>query len=215
MVETLKASGHEVSLVINAGSSSSKRNSTTEEILNGSGGGASKSQELPSPDTPYESRLLADQSTGNSQSTYNSDGLSSSQDTLDDIVDSPASFEGDTDFGGMEKVLMKSQVLDLHRTSSAPLTHRERTVALEASTESGPPSGSRGGGGRDQGKRETGSLDDIDGVSVESGGSATTSVDSLSYEARLQMRTYSSDGIVDSKKVSTILALFPGLFSRL
>lgn len=209
MVETLKASGHEVSLVINVGSSNASHTPPSGELPNGDqvgsdriNDGALKSQRT-SHDEAFDSQLSANQNTNpsltsNSQSTNYSDGMSSSQDTLDDIAESPGSFEGDTDFSGMEKVLMRSKVLDLHRTSSAPLTHREKAVVLEASTESGSSSG-RGEGKGSLCSGETGSLDCLDGASGETGGSSSITSSSASYESRLQMRT-SSDGIVDKAK---------------
>jgi hypothetical protein len=183
VVETLKASGHEVSLVINAGSSDDDAPPTSDPLPLGVGDQVDNDEE-----SGGDPHLLARHNTdpfltSTSQST---DGMYSSQDTLDDITESPLSFEGDTDFSGMEKVLVKSKVLDLHRTSSAPLTHRER---VEASIES-----SEGGCG--EGKGETVSLDCLDGASGESGN--ITGSENQSYESRLQMRT-SSDGTVDNK----------------
>lgn len=194
VVETLKASGHEVSLVINAGSSSANHTPLSEDLPNGNqvDTGGDDNSALKLRETPLNnSRLLTHHNTdpcltGSSQSTNFSDGMSSSQDTLDDIAESPVSFEGDTDFSGMEKILMKSKVLDLHRTSSAPLTHRERAVVMEASTESGS---SLGGGKGSICSGETASLDCLD---------SGESSESQSYESRLQMRT-SSDGTVPDK----------------
>lgn len=201
MVETLKASGHQVSLVINAGSSAIETDHAppSADLPNGGQVDAGELRDEPL-DGSCDSHMLTRHSTdpsitSNSQST---DGMSSSQDTLDDIVESPVSFEGDTDFSGMEKVLMKSKVVDLHRTSSAPLTHREKAVVMEASTESGSSSG--GGHGESKGSMgsaETASLDHLDGASRESGN--MTGSENVSYESRLQMRT-SSDGTVSGKK---------------
>lgn len=206
VVETLKASGHEVSLVINTGSSSTGHTSPSGDLRNGdqadTGGVDVTNLDDGALRSPYDEscdrRLSANQNsdpfvTSTSHSTNYSDGMSSSQDTLDDIAESPASFEGDTDFSGMEKILVKSKVLDLHRTSSAPLTHREKAVVLE---ESGSSSG--GGHGEGKGPREVGSLDCLDGASVESGGGGISS-DNPSYESRLQMRT-ASDGTVEKSK---------------
>lgn len=205
MVETLKASGHEVSLVVNTGSSSADHTPPSEDLPNGDqadtdrGGVAGGDGVLESPHAKSGPGFSANQIvdpflTGTSQSTNYSDG--SSQDTLDDIAESPASFEGDTDFSGMEKILLKSRVLDLHRTSSAPLTHREKAVALDASAESGSSSG--GGRGEVKGSGDTASLNCLDGASGESGGVSVSS-DNPSFESRIQMRT-SSDGTVEKAK---------------
>ncbi len=211
VMETLKASGHEVSLVINAGN---KESANPEQPANGTAplgeisprgkatapldGGEDTSQGLSSHDDSYDSPLSlanAKPLTNTSQSTT-SDVLSSSQDTLDDMVDSPASFEGDTDFSGMEKLLVKNRSLDLHRTSSAPLIERERAGLLEASDESGLSSAdSRVEGKRMLGNPETGSLEGVDGG--EEGRSKASS--SQPYEMRLQMRT-ASDGTVEKAK---------------
>ena len=207
MVETLKASGHQVSLVINAGSSTGETDHAPplDDLPNGNQVDIGEDSSELKPDVSLDEscdsrRVLARHNTdtsitSNSQST---DGMSSSQDTLDDIVESPVSFEGDTDFSGMEKVLMKSKVVDLHRTSSAPLTHRERAVVMEASTESGTSSsgGGRGESKGSMGSAETASLDHLDGASRESG--SMTGSENMSYESRLQMRT-SSDGTVSGK----------------
>ena len=132
--------------------------------------------------------------TNTSLSTNTSDALSSSQDTLDDIADSPASFEGDTDFSGMEKLLVKSGLpLDLQRTSSAPLID---VGALEASDESGLSSvDSRAGEKRVLSNGELGSLEGIDGRGKGRGKAGGDS----QFESRLQMRT-ASDGTVEKTK---------------
>lgn len=251
MIETLKASGHEVCLVINAGSSSKEEtpDSTTEPlkddavlIENGSDDSVltkahhpgpsqhDESCDFPSPPKQNSSEPLTNTSqpsltshtdnqnsgeplTNTSQSTNQSDGLSSSQDTLDDIAESPASFEGDTDFSGMENILVKRRLpLDLHRTSSAPLTDKEKDVVLESSTDSYPSPPSSSSGGRSQGGKgksasvtmEMGSLECIDGAGVPSGAGGIDG-SNKSYEARLQQMRTSSDGSVSNKKKTVSL----------
>ena len=80
----------------------------------------------------------------------------------------PESFEGDTDFSGM-------QPLDLKRTSSAPLTDKEKASAFEASTESTGDS-----------LNAASSCEEVDGSPV-------IKREDMSFEQRLENRT-SSDG---------------------
>ncbi len=199
MIETLKASGHQVMLVINAGHSKNDIDTVEQVIedneLSGSGEHLGLSQEE-SCDSYSSSNHITEEPLMNT--SHLSDDRSSTQDTLDtldDIAESPASFEGDTDFSGMENILLKNTVsLDIHRTSSAPLIHREKGVVLEGSIESGsfsldhPETDSLGEG------VETRSLDALD-----DGGSTG----SETYVTRLQMRT-SSDGTVDNPKNSAV-----------
>ena len=183
-METLKASGHEVALVVNAGSSKL----SNEEELCDNGNEVQINSHGHSRDQSYDSHSSTYQTSEplNSTSTNNnSDSKSSSQDTLDDVAEIPASFEGEMD-------LSKSAVMqsDLHRTSSVPLTDREKAVVLEASTEPGLSSVD---GPLSDGKaltRDVGETASLDGL------------DDGSYEARLQKRTV-SDGNVNTatKKV--------------
>lgn len=145
--------------------------------------------------------------TNTSYSSTQSDGLSSSQDTLDGITVSPASFEGDTDFSGMQNVLTQHHargVLDLHRTSSAPLTGQEMGAVLDSSSDSCPSSTGRAEGrGEEEGgspsyREGPASLDCVDGPAGARG---------QGYEARLNPRT-SSDGTVERAKKQVCLCLF-------
>ena len=246
MIETLKASGHEVALVLNVGTgykaAADEADQTADEtdqaaadeadqpavraesppglgvpngeVSGGTNGGTLEDESAFEPhqqDSSYNndsSYSLTNQSADPpSLSTSCSEALSSSQDTLDDLAGSPASFEGDTDFSGMERVLVNTAVsLDLHRTSSAP--GRERDGRMEASIESGS---SVGGGGalaeEDKGSLysgESGSLDCLDGAGA---GSSTAP---MSFVSRLKHRT-ASDGLVEktSKQVGLdLVSLF-------
>ena len=206
VMETLKASGHEVSLVINAGnknkepqppneeSPKSTPQSSTTSLLQDVG--AQQVSHKESIDSPHH-LANAEPLTNTSLSTNTSDALSSSQDTLDGIVDSPASFEGDTDFSGMEKLLVKSRLpLDLQRTSSAPLID---TGALDTSGESGLSSvDSRAEEKRVLSNGELGSLEGIDGR----GEGRSKAGDDSPFERRLQMRTASDGTVVEKTKKS-------------
>jgi hypothetical protein len=89
----------------------------------------------------------------------------------------PESFEGDTDFSGM-------QPLDLKRTASAPLTDKEKASALEASTESTVDS-----------LNAASSCDELDG-------SPTLRRGEMSFEERLQNRPCDDGRLRQSVAVS-------------
>lgn len=90
----------------------------------------------------------------------------------------PESFEGDTDFSGM-------QPLDLKRTASAPLTDKEKASALEASTESTVDS-----------LNAASSCDELDGLPVLRKGEMT-------FEERLQNRPCDDGRLRQSVAVSS------------
>lgn len=194
-METLKASGHEITLVINAGTSQN------HGVLNGDETQDSREEDAlesceQSHDESCDSHSLTNQNhehiANNSQSSNYSDDRSSSQDTLDDIAESPGSFEGDTDFSGMENLLKNRRIpLDLHRTSSAPLTDREKAVALVTSKDSGSSHVLSDEKTSLEEDRDSESLDAVDGS--ESGG----------HEARAKRRT-SSDGTPKTVSIKCI-----------
>lgn len=178
VIDTLKASGHEVVLVLNVGSSGNKHSDENN-------GPNDESTDYSCQTSHDEFRSPADQNAepSTSHSLAYSDDRSSSQDTLDDIIGSPASFEGDTDFSGLESVAITNSLpLDLHRTSSAPLIDREQEVALDSSPSSIDHC---------LGNGETGSLELL--------ASGDSTKRTSSFEKRLQMRT-SSDGVVEKPK---------------
>ena len=120
MVETLKQSGHEVTLILKTpkpleGTKYEKDDQTDEGVV---ADGSSGSCELLDP--------VSNQIT-------ESDGLS-----VDDVdmeggsgINSPDGFQGDTDLSSLQNVLRakKQASLDLKRTSSAPLTDKEKAEA--------------------------------------------------------------------------------------
>ncbi len=119
MVETLKQSGHEVSLILKIpkpinGSKDEKDDQTDEGVV---ADGSNGSCELLDPA---------------SNQMPESDGLS-----VDDVdmegIHSPDGFHGDTDLSNLQSIFrMKKQAsLDLKRTSSVPLTDREKAGMLE------------------------------------------------------------------------------------
>ena len=123
MVETLKQSGHEVTLILK-----------TPKPLEGF-----KYEK----DDQTDEGVVADGSSGSCELVTNqiteSDGLS-----VDDVdmeggsgVNSPDGFQGDTDLSSLQLVRLKKQPsLDLKRTSSVPLTEREKAEAVsEAQTD--------------------------------------------------------------------------------
>ena len=187
MVETLKASGHEVTLIINAGTSERAKKVTAEDspdshttrpVQNGAGDDTLKLNATEDEHSD-SSHLATNQSSGEplssiSQSTTHSDGLSSSQGTLDDITGSPASFEGDTDFSGMHNVLLHGPLdphgpLDLQRTSSAPLIDQRKVTDLSSDSypsSAGPVDGKEGGS---LCSADSTSLEGVDGGSVGGG----------------------------------------------
>jgi len=117
-----------------------------ERSVEGAAQSMSQSQEESSEESLLSSaRSNAGPAVSLSANASYSDDHSSSQDTLDGLVESPPLLEGDTDFSGMENILSKAPLArvhpasDLHRTSSAPLSFRETVEqgsVLEASTES-------------------------------------------------------------------------------
>ena len=91
----------------------------------------------------------------------------------------PESFEGDTDFSGM-------QPLDLKQTASAPLTDKEKASALEASTESTVDS-----------LNAASSCDELDGSPLLKRGEMT-------FEERLQNRPSDDGRLRQSVAVSVV-----------
>ncbi len=253
VIETLKASGHQVTLVINTGNTKSfldqqqqqeeeeetgnkeertvegegeeeentrdvgevtmgtlthplqqqhvqeeRRLAKSEKSVEGPAKSVSQSQEGSSEESPLSSSRSNEHAVGSTLLTNYSDGdgggKNSSQDTLDGIIESPESLEGDTDFSGMENILNRAHMpLDLHRTSSAPLAGSRGAsgggTPLEASTDSCSTAGTHEEE-LSMGSEVTGSLDALDGGS---GG--------RSFESRLTSRT-GSDSTVDSSKTS-------------
>ena len=231
VIETLKASGHQVTLIVNTGNAKTLQRTTPdhdggeegeeEEEEMGTGStlqhpgeerrvarcerseedaakSISQSQEESSDDLPSSS-TRNDPTT--SLSTNYSDDKSSSQDTLDDIAESPESLEGDTDFSGMENVLNRTRMpLDLHRTSSAPLSvcRDGRGTLLEMSTDSSSTTGTHDGD-LSLGSEVTGSLEALHMQSGKGVGS---------FESRLTSRT-GSDNTVGASKGSAAKKVGP------
>ena len=124
MVETLKQSGHEVTLILKVptpelkeGSKEDEKDDQTDEGVVADGSSGSCDPLDPSTDTLIES-----------------DGLS-----LDDLdiedgssIKSPDEFQGDTDLSGLHNMLRtkKEISLDIKRTSSVPLTDREKANSI-------------------------------------------------------------------------------------
>ena len=106
------------------------------------------------------------------------DRTSSNDLELSKSPQTPESFEGDTDFSGM-------QPLDLKRTASAPLTDKEKASALDASTESTVDS-----------LNAASSYDELDGSPVLKKGEMT-------FEERLQNRPCDDGRLRQSVAVSS------------
>ena len=196
VVDTLKACGHQVTLILKVGShhyqNGCKRKDSHEE--NGVSEPNELNEEGQVPPEREEEEEEDENDCGNEDETFESHDSScdsppshplfnqsaSNELELSKSPQSPESFEGDTDFSGM-------QVLDLKRTSSAPLTEKEKASALEASTESTVDSLNAGS-----------SCDELDGSPVLRRG------ENESFEERLRNKSSDDGRLRQSVAVSNI-----------
>ena len=192
-MDTLKACGHQVTLILKVGPHHYQNGCNSKEEREGEENGVSEEGQGP-PEGDDEQEDVNDG--GNEEETFISNDLShdSSCDSqpphpmpdqsasndleLSKSPQTPESFEGDTDFSGM-------QPLDLKRTASAPLTDKEKASALEASTESVVDS-----------LNAASSCDELDGSPVLRRGEMT-------FEERLQNRSSDDGRLRQSVAVST------------
>ena len=142
MVDTLKACGHQVTLILKVGphhyqngcSKDDKEGENGVSELNEEGQGPPEEEEDVDDDGNDEETFISHDSSRDSSCDSQpphplSNQSASNELELSKSPQTPESFEGDTDFSGM-------QPLDLKRTASVPLTDKEKASALEASTES-------------------------------------------------------------------------------
>lgn len=211
VIRMLKASGHQITLIINTGSArpsslpqharpahhyqhqrrKGEEDERDQARCERNGDDIDQCQD----ESCDDSLSNTDPRTSNINAMNYSDGKSSSQDTVDDIAGSPVSFGGDTRFNGMGNILSKVRMpVDLHRTSSAPLVSEIR-AGLEASTDS-----SCAGTEREYDR-------ELDLGSVTTGGSlqgldCTDESEMVlpTFKDRLKLRT-SSDGTVEKASV--------------
>ena len=187
VVDTLKACGHRVTLILKVGpyhyqNGCSKPDKEEQADGDGEGDVVEEGEERERDQGREEDESINDgadeeifvsrdssrDSSCDIQSHQLSDHSANNELEGSKSPQTPDSFEGDTDFSGM-------QPLDLKRTTSAPLTERERASALEASTESTADSLNAGS-----------SCEEVDGSPVMRKGD-------MSFEERLQNRS-SGDG---------------------
>lgn len=182
MVKALKKCGHQVTLILKARTTQHQTQSDTSEA------------------DQTDLALVSDKLNGTQESSTNQTRVITSV-TLDSnsaSPTSPQSFEGDTDFSGLEKVLLsqkKNDALNIRRTSSAPQTDSERSSILEASHTS-PESFT-------EDECRSKELEDVDG-----GGCSPFEKRNMSFEERLVMRN-SSVGKVKKKKVRHVSVCCP------
>lgn len=127
MVETLKQSGHKVTLILKVPTPKLKEGSKEDDK-----------------DDQTDEGVVADESSGScdlldpssnqiTDTLMESDGLSVDDlDTEDSSIKSPDGFQGDTDLSGLHNILRtkKEASLDIKRTSSAPLTDQEKANSI-------------------------------------------------------------------------------------
>lgn len=199
----MKACGHQVTLILKVGPHHYQNGCNGEEGEEdrGEGNGVSESNGLneqgqgppdgengeedvddsgnDEEDETFVSHDLSRDSSCDSQPLHPMSGQSTSNDLeLSKSPQTPESFEGDTDFSGM-------QPLDLKRTASAPLTDKEKASALEASTESTVDS-----------LNAASSCDELDG------GSPVLRRGEMTFEERLQNRPCDDGRLRQSVAVS-------------
>lgn len=198
----MKACGHQVTLILKVGPHHYQNgcNGKEEEDHKGEENGVSEANELNEEgqgppegenepedvddgneeDETFISHDLSRDSSCDSQPPHLMSDQSASNDLeLSKSPQTPESFEGDTDFSGM-------QPLDLKQTSSAPLTDKEKASALEASTESTVDS-----------LNAASSCDELDGSPLLKRGEMT-------FEERLQNRPSDDGRLRQSVAVSMV-----------
>ena len=206
VVDTLKACGHQVTLILKVGphhyqNGCNGKEDEEEEGHKGEENGVSEADKLSEEgqgppagengedgvddggndeeDETFVSHDLSRDSSCDSQPSHPmSDQSASNDQELLKSPQTPESFEGDTDFSGM-------QPLDLKRTASAPLTDKEKASALEGSTESTGDS-----------LNAASSCDELDGSPVLRRGEMT-------FQERLQNRPCDDGRLRQSVAVST------------
>ena len=217
VIKTLKASGHQVTLVINTSSTKPsfpmQQTSTSFHNLRHPEGEDRQDQVLwvrngddtgkfidpfqyESCDDSLSSQACqsADPRMNNCYTMSYSDWKSSSQDTLDDIDESADSFVEDSNFSCMEGNLKVRMPTDLHRTSSAPLVGSRELE--EADVEVSPECGYTVVKRRDY-NRELSLASKTTGGSLKGLKDTNDSGIGLhAFKSRLKMRT-SSDGTME------------------
>lgn len=195
-METLKACGHQVTLILKVGSHHYQNGCSKDGEEEGDGdreeerGEEAKGEEKVKEngdggnEDTFTSHDSSHDSSCDSQRHQLSEHSVASNETFDSkSPQTPESFEGDTDFSGM-------QPLDLKRTTSVPLTDTEKASAFEASTESTADS-----------LNAASSCDEIDG-------SPLTRKGEMSFEERLENRTSGEGRLRQSVAVSYCVALW-------
>lgn len=193
MVDSLKACGHRVTLILKVGphhyqngcSNDDKEQADGEGEENGEKGGEEErvfeEEDEVIDDRGNEENLALHNSSRDSscdvQHPRLSDYSASNELEGSKSPQTPDSFEGDTDFSGM-------QPLDLKGASSAPLIEKEKTSALEASTESTADSLNAGS-----------SCDEMDGAPILRKGD-------MSFEERLHEKSTGDGRLRQSVAVS-------------
>ena len=140
MVDSLKACGHRVTLILKVGPHHYQNGCSKDDKEQADGEGEENGEKFEEEDEVVdnhgnedeENLVLHDSSRDSScdvQHPQLSDHSASNELEGSKSPQTPDSFEGDTDFSGMEP-------LDLKQTSGAPLIEKEKTSTLEASTES-------------------------------------------------------------------------------
>lgn len=201
-MDTLKACGHQVTLILKVGPHHYQNGCNGKEEHKGEENGVGEANEHNKEgqgppegddvekdviddgneeDETFISHDLSRDSSCDSQPPHPMSAQSASNDIeLSKSPQTPESFEGDTDFSGM-------QPLDLKRTANAPLTDKEKANALEASMESTVDS-----------LNAASSCDELDGSPVLRKGEMT-------FEERLQNRPSDDGRLRQSVAVSTVL----------
>ena len=203
MVDTLKACGHQVTLILKIGAhhyqngcdkdDKEERDGEEEEEEERVGEVKGVEEVKENGDGGNDGTFTSHDSSHDSSCDSHHHQLSEHSIASNETYDSkspqtPESFEGDTDFSGM-------QVLDLKRTTSVPLTDREKASALEASTESTADS-----------LNAASSCDELDG------GSPVTRRGDMTFEERLENRGSGEGRLRQSVAVSCedVCGLFGG-----
>lgn len=193
MVDTLKACGHRVTLILKVGPHHYQNGCIKDDKEQADGEGGENGERGGEEERVFEEEDKGIDDGGNEENFASRD---SSRDSSCDVQppqfsdhsasnelegskspQTPDSFEGDTDFSGM-------QPLDLKRTSNAPLVEREKVSALEASTESTADSLNAGS-----------SCDELDG-------SLLLRKEDMSFEERLRNKSTEDGRLRQSVAVS-------------